>query len=143
MKVIVPLLLAAAATTATAQAPAPQQGRWITESGNLEVDIAPCGAALCGTVTRVLANRSMSRPGETMAPADPRPALGMILLSDFAPSGDGEWTGRIYDRESAKHYSARMSLAGPDQLAIRAYVGLPVLGRTQVWRRAPGAGAAR
>ena len=61
----------AAAAPPAAVAPAPGTahpkaplGRWITESGNLEVNIAPCnpagGNALCGKVVRVLANRSMS-----------------------------------------------------------------------------------
>lgn len=120
-----------------------QLGRWLTESGNLEVDIAPCGAALCGTVVRVLANRSMSSPGAEMAPADSRPALGMALLSGFVPSGEGEWKGQIYNRENGKTYSALMTHPADDQLVIRAYIGLPLLGKTQVWRRvrdaAPGA----
>lgn len=138
---ILPLALALAASAAAAQ-DAPQLGRWLTESGNLEVEIAPCEQALCGTVVRVLANRSMSAGGEMQA-ADSRPAMGMVLLTDFRASGEGEWKGRIYNRENAKHYSAVMSMAGPDQLAIRGYVGLPMFGKTQVWRRVPAAAAAK
>lgn len=110
-------------------------GRWITETGNLEVQLAPCGQALCGTVVKVLANRSMSGPG-AMDAADQRSPLGMAILSDLRPSGEGEWTGQIYNRENARHYSVRMSMAGGDQLVLRAYVGLPLFGKTQVWRRA-------
>jgi len=127
-------LLAAAFGSASAAPDAPG-GAWVTESGNLEVQLAPCGAALCGTVVKVLANRSMSGPGAEMAPADTRSPLGMTLLSDFKPSGDGEWTGRIYNRENGKTYSARMTQPAPDQLLIRGYVGLPLFGKTQVWRR--------
>lgn len=136
-----PLVLALAGGAAAAQDTAPQ-GRWLTESGNLEVQIAPCEQALCGTVVRVLANRSMSGGGE-MQPADPRPAMGMVLLTDFRASGQGEWKGRMYNRENAKQYSTLMSMAGPDQLVIRAYVGLPVFGKTQVWRRVPAGAAAQ
>ena len=53
----------ALATTYLASQPAQAtdpRGRWITANGNLEVEIAPCGNALCGTVTQVLGNRSMS-----------------------------------------------------------------------------------
>lgn len=113
-------------------------GRWITESGNLEVDIAPCaGETLCGKVVRVLANRSMSAPGADMAAADARPALGMTLLSGLRPSGDGstEYQGEIYNRENAKTYRATLTPAEPDQLLVRAYVGIPLFGKTQVWRR--------
>jgi uncharacterized protein (DUF2147 family) len=128
-------LLLAATVLAQPAAPPSEQGRWLTESGNLEVDIAPCGQALCGTVTRVLANRSMSSPGTEMVTADDRPALGMTLLSGFVPSGEGERKGEIYNRENGKTYSALMTLPAADQLTLRIYVGLPIFGKTQVWRR--------
>ena len=120
-------------------------GRWITESGNLEVDIAPCGAgstaatapALCGKVVRVLANRSMSAPGTDMAAADARPALGMTLLSGLRPTegSPGEYRGEIYNRENAKTYHVNLTPAEPEQLLVHAYVGIPLFGKTQVWRR--------
>ena len=99
------------------------------------MQLAPCGPAICGTVVKVLANRSMSGPGAEMVPADPRPAMGMKLLTDFKPSGEGEWKGQIYNRENGKTYSALMTHPAPDQLVIRGYVGLPLFGKTQVWRR--------
>ena len=134
-------LLAAATLPAVSAPDTVPGGIWVTESGNLEVHLAPCGPALCGTVVKVLANRSMSGPGAELVPADARPALGMTLLSDFKPSGDGEWKGQIYNRENGKTYSALMTHPAPDQLLIRGYVGLPVFGKTQVWRRADSAPA--
>lgn len=111
-------------------------GRWITESGNLEIEIAPCGDALCGTVTRVLANRSMRAPGQEMAPADQRPALGMKILTGLRPAGEDALSGDIYNRENAKTYSVRLTLDGPGQMLVRPYIGLPLFGKTQLWRRA-------
>jgi uncharacterized protein (DUF2147 family) len=144
-------LVAVFGTTAAAEGAAPfgerdPRGRWITASGNLEIEIAPCGAALCGTVTKVLANNSMSRSGEPMVPADPRPALGMKLLLDLVPDeGDTPprtWRGQIYNRENAKTYRCRAEIeARPNaqsELVLRAYVGLPLFGQTQRWSRAPG-----
>ena len=121
------------------------RGRWITANGNLEVEIAPCGAALCGTVTKVLGNRSMSLSGEAMTPADPRPALGMTLLTGLLPEalaeGGPRWTGEIYNRENAKTYRCRMSVrTGPakaNELVLHAYIGIPLIGKTQQWQRAP------
>ena len=135
MKTRLVLLALAFAPMAFAQPASSQLGRWVTESGNLEVDVAACGDAFCGTVVRVLANRSMSTPGADMAPADAKPALGMKILTDLRPAGTGEWKGEIYNRENGKTYSALLSVPAPDQLLIRAYLGLPVFGKTQVWRR--------
>lgn len=147
------LALAAGAAQVHAQAAADPRGRWITASGNLEVEIAPCGSALCGTVTRVLGNRSMAPGGGEMKPADSRPALGMRLLDGFEPSAGGsegqpvtEWRGTIYNRENGKTYRCTMSLGSAHdaagELLLRAYVGLPIFGQTQAWRRAPAPPAA-
>ncbi|RZL04383.1 MAG: DUF2147 domain-containing protein [Rubrivivax sp.] len=118
--------------------PPDPRGRWVTASGNLEVEIAPCGPAWCGTATKVLANRSMS-PGsdDAMKPVDPRPALGMKILIDFLPDADdaGHWHGQIYNRENGKTYRCQMSLGAAGELVLRPYVGLPLFGRTQVWQR--------
>jgi uncharacterized protein (DUF2147 family) len=133
MKHSLALLALAAAPLAMAQTTPTQMGRWVTESGNLEVEVAPCGDAFCGTVVKVLANRSMSGPGEMAA--DSKPAMGMKILSDFRPAGTGEWKGEIYNRENGKTYSAIITTPVADQLVVHAYVGLPIFGKTQVWRR--------
>jgi uncharacterized protein (DUF2147 family) len=138
---LVPVLAASllAAPLALAQAPNQPLGRWITESGNLEVDIAPCASGLCGTVVRVLGNRSMSGPGQEMQAADARPALGMVILSELQPAGEGgELAGTIYNRENGKNYSVKLATDAAGQMLVRAYVGLPLFGKTQVWRRPAG-----
>ncbi|MGH6646887.1 DUF2147 domain-containing protein [Aquabacterium sp.] len=118
--------------------PPDPRGRWITASGNLEVEVAPCGPALCGTATQVLANRSMSPDSnEPMQPVDARPALGMKILIDFKPDpGEaGHWHGQIYNRETGKTYRCQMSIGQAGELVLRPYVGLPLFGKTQVWQR--------
>lgn len=139
------LFTAALLAGAPAGAEADPRGLWLTASGNLEVRVEPCGAALCGSVARFIANRSMSRPGEAMA-ADALPAQpGLRILSDFTPSArddtpEGgsavtEWRGRLFNRENGKTYDCLMSLGPAGELRLRAYVGLPLFGRTQAWQR--------
>jgi uncharacterized protein (DUF2147 family) len=130
-------VLATAASSGLAATPADPRGRFLTASGNLEVDVAPCGEALCGTVSKVVATHSMSRPGEAMQPADNKPALGLKILLDFKPEAGepGTWQGHIYNRENGKTYDCRMTLDEAGNLQLRAYVGLPLFGRTQVWQR--------
>lgn len=136
------------ALTAHAQNPGASdpRGHWITDSGNLEVEVAPCGQALCGQVSKVLGNRSMSRDGAEMDPVDKRPALGMILLRDFQPMLDhetgeatGQWSGEIYNRENGKTYPCLMSVSTGSkpsgELVLRAYMGLPLFGKTLSWTR--------
>lgn len=115
--------------------PSIAKGRWLTESGNLEIDVSPCGDRLCGIVSRVLSNRSMNRPDQEMQPADGKSALKMQILSDFVVADDGSWQGKIYNRENGKTYDCIMKGLSPDKLEIRAYKFLPIFGKTQVWTR--------
>jgi uncharacterized protein (DUF2147 family) len=116
----------------SAAAPAPT-GRWLTASGNVEVTIQPCGARLCGDVSRVIANNSMDSPG--VAAKVPPAKVGLRVMSDFGADG-AVWTGHIYNREQGRTYDCQIRLQG-DELVVRAYIGLPLFGRTQIWRRAP------
>jgi uncharacterized protein (DUF2147 family) len=139
-------LLAALSIAATAHAADPR-GRYLTQSGNFEVELAPCGAALCGKVSKVLANHSMSRSGEAMQAADAREPMGLQLLANFVADGDAaaepkQWRGEIYNRENGKTYACLMSLDERGDLVLRAYVGLPLFGKTQVWQRLGAAAAA-
>jgi len=131
-------------TPAFAETSAGPLGRWVTSSGNLEVEVAPCGDALCGTVVKVLANHSMSREGDEMKAADPRDPMGMQILSGFVASefddaGGArvpvEWKGQIYNREDAKSYRCLMSLGEQGELLLHGYVGIPWFGRTSAWTR--------
>lgn len=131
------LLVAGAGTAGSSADPQLAVGRWLTESGNLEIDIAPCGARLCGTVSKVLSNRSMSDPRKQMTPVDGRSPMGMTILSEFTLDGS-VWKGRIYNRENGKTYDCLMTVAGRDTLRIRGYKLLPVLGKTQIWTRVQG-----
>jgi uncharacterized protein (DUF2147 family) len=120
-----------AACSARAGPPTAPTGRWLTASGNVEITVHPCGDALCGEVTRVIANNAMDGPGPSKAaPAKP----GLRILSDFRPDGDA-WKGRIYNREQDRTYDCRIALQGADALVVRPFIALPALGKTQIWRR--------
>ena len=126
--ILLSAMVFAAPASAAASGPL---GRWLSDSGNVEVTIHPCGAALCGAVSRVFANNSMEHPGPALSP----PArIGLQLLSDFRPDGDG-WTGRLFNRENGNTYDCHMTLQGADRLIMHAYVLLPIFGKTQTWRR--------
>lgn len=108
-------------------------GTWLTQSGNLEVDIAPCGAALCGTVVRVLVDRAMAGPGTTAG--KPSAALGIKILRDFKPASGAEWKGHIFNRENGETYDCIMSMAVGGELKLHGYKFLRMFGQTQTWTR--------
>ncbi len=110
------------------------EGTWRSAAGTIDVRIAPCGPALCGTIARVVSDRSMSDPSVSMADA---PGVGIVVLSNFLPADGaaGAFDGYLYNRENRKMYACVMSLEAPDRLRIHAYVGVQLLGQTQTWTR--------
>jgi uncharacterized protein (DUF2147 family) len=48
----------------------------------------------------------------------------------------GTWeNGEIYDPKSGKTYSCVMKLESADKLSIRGYMGISLIGRSEVWTR--------
>ncbi|MES2005284.1 MAG: DUF2147 domain-containing protein [Bacteroidota bacterium] len=64
-----------------------------------------------------------------------KPLLGTVLLRNFKYD-DGEWTGgRIYDPQNGKDYKCYIKLKDANTLSVRGYIGISLLGRTEVWTR--------
>ena len=65
-----------------------------------------------------------------------RPIQGLVFMTGFRYDGDGKWKGgKVYDAESGKTYSCKMTLKDRDTLEIRGYIGVSLLGRNQTWKR--------
>jgi uncharacterized protein (DUF2147 family) len=62
--------------------------------------------------------------------------LGLQILEGFAEAGGGDWEGRIFNRENGKTYSCVLRLLDAERLEVRPYIGIHLIGKTQVWRRA-------
>jgi uncharacterized protein (DUF2147 family) len=64
--------------------------------------------------------------------------LGIILIKGMQRHGLTYENGTILDLRDISLYSARMELS-PDgnQLTVRGYLGISLLGQSQVWRRIP------
>lgn len=73
---------------------------------------------------------------------NPNPALrnrdvsGLVILQDFEHDGGDTWQGgSIYDPREGKTYACKMTLKQVNGLSIRGYVGISLLGRSEVWSR--------
>jgi len=65
-----------------------------------------------------------------------QPVVGMIILKGMRRDGTEYTGGRILDPDSGKIYRSTMKLSDDgNKLIIRGYVGIPMLGRSQVWLR--------
>ncbi|WP_133128205.1 DUF2147 domain-containing protein [Legionella nagasakiensis] len=65
-----------------------------------------------------------------------QPIKGLTFLWGVKDKGKGVWDGgEILDAKSGKIYKVKLTEKG-NKLYVRGYVGLSMLGRTQVWLRA-------
>ena len=61
--------------------------------------------------------------------------LGLIMLRDFEYDNE-EWKGgKIYNPEDGKEYKGRLKLKDPKPLAIRGYLGISLIGKTETFTR--------
>ena len=60
----------------------------------------------------------------------------MTIVKGMKQNGDKYDGGKILDPEEGKVYKCKMTLneAG-DQLEVRGYIGISLIGRSQIWTR--------
>ncbi len=137
----IPFAAAAAlalATPASGQLPGASRidGTYLDEGGYVEITVAPCGAARCGTITRIIRHK----PGETGLDRhndDPalrdRPILGLTILQNLRWD-DGAWRGRVYNPEDGGTYRVAVKPGDGGGLEVRGCIAF--FCQTQFWPHA-------
>lgn len=129
-------LLLSLVGTAPANAAAPVSGLWLTTEKDSIVEIAPCGDALCGRITRILSPTPQGPPRDSNNPNPAlrnRPILGLAILTGFRDAGK-TWQGSIYDPRAGKTYKSFLTLLANGTLQVKGCIG-PFC-KTMPWTRA-------
>ena len=63
--------------------------------------------------------------------------LDMVILRNFHSDGEDWVGGTAVDPENGKEYKGKIWSEGNDKLHMRGYIGISLLGRTEVWTRIP------
>ena len=64
-----------------------------------------------------------------------KPIVGLIVIKGLTKVNDEYTNGKILDPKHGKLYKCTISLENRDQLRVRGYFGIELLGRTQFWER--------
>ncbi|MEC3910675.1 DUF2147 domain-containing protein [Sphingobium sp. CR2-8] len=125
--------LGAALAAMPAQAAQPVTGRWATVDGKAIVQIAPCGKHLCGKIEKIV-KPTPGRAQTDVKNPDPalqsKPLVGLALLTGFEDGGE-HWKGTIYDPESGKSYTSKLSRNGNGTLKVQGCIAF--FCKTQTW----------
>lgn len=123
------LAIALTAASASATPAASPGGTWLTENGHGVIEIIPCGGAFCGKIVGIGRQRTAPVPRD----AHGRSQCGLTIITDEKPEANGTWLGEITDPRDGHSYWARLSLDKHGNLRVRAFIGIPALGSTQIW----------
>ncbi|WP_323766571.1 DUF2147 domain-containing protein [Marinovum sp.] len=126
MKRLASALAALTLTAGMAQAD-PALGVWQTEADDgayAHVTIAPCGAQLCGTISRTF-------KGSTEYTS---PNRGKQLVRGMTPQGNGKYTGKVWRPSNNKIYNGKMQVSG-QTLKMSGCIAGGLLCSSQVWSR--------
>jgi uncharacterized protein (DUF2147 family) len=104
------------------------------------VRLTETGGVLSGTVEKILDPAGQdAKCGKCTDELKNKPILGLPLLRNVTRNPDERslWEGgEILDPKNGKFYKVRIKvLDGGQNLEVRGYIGLPMLGRTQTWSR--------
>ena len=119
-------------------------GWWYDGTKRGAILIEPCGDRLCGRVAWMREpldeagkiKLDYKNPDEKLRT---RTICQMTMMGGFSKSADKEWDGGwIYNPEDGDTYKSRMVLQDDGTLRVRGYIGVPWLGKSQIWTRPEG-----
>ena len=139
-----PSVLLAITSLASVAGPSPL-GTWRTIDDETHrpralVSIEEHDGVLSGRIVRLF-----REPGEDANPLcvdcagerHNQPVLGMTILWNFRRNGDAWTGGEVLDPEEGRIYRANLRLRDNGaRLDVHGYIGVSILGRSQVWERA-------
>ncbi len=103
-------------------------------------EILPCGARLGGRLATVPTDPATGKP--LADPKNPDPKLrgqsrqGLVFIQHFPFAEDNKWDkGKIYNPDDGRAYSATLTRKMANELELRGYLGISLLGQTQTWTR--------
>lgn len=130
------MMLAAAA----AVSPDAAIGRWKTETKNGIVEVAKCGASICGKLVSsdgIRANPDLTDSNNKDTALRGRKLMGLQILGGFTRE-NAAWTGgTIYNGDDGGTYKATVTPADADHLKVRGCIVWPLC-KTQTWTRVRG-----
>ncbi len=94
------------------------------------------GGFLYGKIEKLLLPEDQGkRCVKCEGPQRNKPIEGLIIVNDLVKRTDGWEEGTILDPKTGKVYDCYLEFIDNNTLKVRGFIGLSILGRTQIWKR--------
>jgi uncharacterized protein (DUF2147 family) len=116
-------------------------GFWKTGDGKGVVQIFKQGNQFFGKIIWLQEpNDANGKPKVDDKNDDPklkgRPLIGLVNLRDFTFIKENLWKeGKVYDPKNGHDYSCKITMKDNNTIEVRGYIGISLIGRTDVWKR--------
>lgn len=121
---------------------------WNTQEKDAKIEIFRCGEKYCGKIVwleepNYPEGSKSGTPGTLKLDYNnpdqflrQRSLVGLQIMYDFVYNGDNTWTaGKMYDPDNGKTYSGKITLVSKNQLNLRGFIGISLIGRTTTWTK--------
>lgn len=105
----------------------PIEGTWKTQEDDgayAHVEIAPCGPAYCGTITRTFKDGAEYKS----------PNIGKQLVRNMTPAGNGRYEGKVWRPSNDKVYAGKINVNG-NSMKMAGCVAGGLICAKQDWAR--------
>jgi uncharacterized protein (DUF2147 family) len=110
------------------------QGTWLTSKGDAKINIYQCGSKTCGKIVWLPNMNDLDDKNPDKSKRINK-LVGMNMLWGFNFKNN-EWVdGYIYDPDSGDTYKCKMWLSNDDQIKVKGFIGISLLGRSETWTR--------
>ena len=135
--ILLPGLLLLAAANGMASTSNGTVGDWVSPNKSV-VRVFTCGSQVCMKIVQLSPTVPERKDAKNPdAGLRDRPLCGLNIGTGFRQVDAQHLTdGHLYDPESGHTYSGTIATNG-DEMKLRGFIGISLLGRTEVWHRSP------
>ncbi|MFD1632059.1 DUF2147 domain-containing protein [Pseudopedobacter beijingensis] len=115
-------------------------GIWYNAQKDAKIEIFKKGSNYFGKIVWLQNPSEDGKPKkDTKNPSESlrnREIIGLEILNNFNATGKNVLeNGTIYDPKSGKTYSCKITVETVNKLNVRGFIGVSLIGRTDVWTR--------
>jgi uncharacterized protein (DUF2147 family) len=112
-------------------------GDWLNADHRSVIHLGPCpsGGTICGSTVGL---SDWEKDGSAKRDVNGASECQEIIIKGLVPAGDGRLHGTVTDPRDGTSYHALVWVGDDGILRLRGYIGVPMLGSTQLWEKFTG-----